>query len=485
MNIPHADMLEATRLTRAGKLTEATALLQRVLRGETGPDTASAPTGEAAHAPGGRISRIIDLTPDTIELTDPQPSSRTGQASGTGVSTRPAGGTPGNGPLAHARGAAQLPRPGQRGHPEPGIGGLARRSPAHAPDVVPDGGQFLAASYGNQAGSRAYKLYIPSGYHGQAVPLVVMLHGCTQSPDDFAAGTRMNVRRRGAHLPRGLSCPGRLRQRLEVLELVQPARPAAGQGEPSLIAGITRQVMRDYAVDPERVYVAGLSAGGAAAAIMGMAYPDLYAAIGVHSGLACGAASDLPSAFAAMSQGDAARARLRGMPDNRSRPSCSTAIGTARFIRATAIRSSRSRRVLPRACRPGLQRGRVPGGHAYSRTLHADARGQTMLEQWVIHGAGHAWSGGSPAGSYTDPRGPDAAREMLRFFLEHPAQTRHRLTEMALLPRCGNIFAVPPAGPVSGRGRCGRRRANGNMLLARVGEIRHCTFLPFHFLWSA
>ena len=178
--------------------------------------------------------------------------------------------------------------------------------------------------------------------------------------------------------------------------------------------------MRDYAVDPERVYVAGLSAGAAAAAIMGTTYPDLYAAIGVHSGLACGAASDLPSAFAAMSQGDA------------------LVRGSAVTVPTIVFHGDRDSTVHPRngdqviaqstSAATGLQtrveRGRVPGGHAYSRTLHADARGQTMLEQWVIHGAGHAWSGGSPAGSYTDPRGPDAAREMLRFFLEHPAQIR-------------------------------------------------------------
>jgi hypothetical protein len=189
----HSDMLEATRLTRAGRLTEATALLQRALRGGTGSDAAFGPAGEAAHAPAERGSRVIDLTPETIELTDHQASPRTGQASGTGASSRPAGLTPGT--------AQPHPRQVLRGfldrvkriHSEPSIAGLAKRSPVHAPDVVPDGGRFLVASYGNQAGSRVYKLYVPSRYHGQAVPLVVMLHGCTQSPDDFAAGTRMNV----------------------------------------------------------------------------------------------------------------------------------------------------------------------------------------------------------------------------------------------------------------------------------------------------
>src|SRR5205807_2552275 len=185
-----------------------------------------------------------------------------------------------------------------------GLPGLAKPLAVPTPDIVPDGAQFLARSYSNPAGNRAYKLYIPSRYHGQALPLVVMLHGCTQSPDDFAAGTRMNL------IAEEQTCL--------VVYPVQPSEANAakcwnwfrpsdqrrGQGEPSLIAGITRQVMRDYSVDRQRVYIAGLSAGAAAAAVMGATYPDLYAAIGVHSGLACGAANDLPSAFVAMRQGD-------------------------------------------------------------------------------------------------------------------------------------------------------------------------------------
>ena len=416
----HADMLEATRLTRAGRLADATALLQRALRSGTVPDTASGPTGEAAHAPAGRDSRIIDLTPDTIELTDSQPSSRAGQASGTGASSRPTGLTPGTAQPHLPQALRKFLERVKRIRPEPGIGGLARRSPAPAPDVVPDGGQFLAASYGNEAGSRVYKLYVPSGYRGQAVPLVVMLHGCTQSPDDFAAGTRMNALAEEHTCLVAYPAQASSANASKCWNWFRPSDQQRGRGEPSLIAGITRQVMRDYSVDPERVYVAGLSAGAAAAAIMGMTYPDLYAAIGVHSGLACGAAGDLPSAFTAMRQGEAVA--VRGSGEYR------------RMVPTIVFHGDQDSTVHPRNgdqvieqsratpmtdLRTTVQRGRVPGGHAYSRTLHADARGQVILEQWVIHGAGHAWSGGSPAGSYTDPQGPDAAREMLRFFLEH------------------------------------------------------------------
>ena len=171
------------------------------------------------------------------------------------------------------------------------------------------------------------------------------------------------------------------------------------QGEPSLIAGITRQVMRDYAVEPRRVYVAGLSAGGAAAAIMGATYPDLYAAIGVHSGLACGAAQRHAVRLRrdAAGRGRCAPARhgLRGGSGLRCRRSCFMAIRTAPSIRATAIWS------LPRRSPPPLRSTRrepaaCPADIAYSRTLHADPSGQPMFEQWVIHGAGHAWFGGSP-----------------------------------------------------------------------------------------
>ena len=253
-----------------------------------------------------------------------------------------------------------------------------------------------------------------------------MLHGCTQSPDDFAAGTRMNLIAEEQTCLVAYPAQPHEANAAKCWNWFRPSDQQRGQGEPSLIAGITRQIMRDYSVDPQRVYVAGLSAGAAAAAIMGATYPDLYAAIGVHSGLACGAANDLPSAFVAMRQGECqvhpGPAAFDGPGERRvSRPSFFMAIGTTQCIRATAIRSSRRR---TRNLQKKVHHGRVPGGHAYTRTLHTDASGRTILEHWEIHGAGHAWSGGSPAGSYTDPRGPDAAREMLRFFLEHRSLKR-------------------------------------------------------------
>ena len=151
---------------------------------------------------------------------------------------------------------------------------------------------------------------------------------------------------------------------------------------------------------------------------MGATYPDLYAAIGVHSGLACGAAGDLASAFAAMQSGSAANTRQlqQMMPAIVFHGDRDTTVNPRNGEHVVAqLRTSAAGEL-----RREVERGQTPGGHAFSRTLHIDANGVSLLEQWVVHGAGHAWSGGSSAGSYTDPRGPDASREMLRFFLEHP-----------------------------------------------------------------
>jgi poly(hydroxyalkanoate) depolymerase family esterase len=410
-------MLEATRLTREGRLTEASALLQRLFRGEEPADAAAATPHDIASTPAGRRPRIIDVNPETGETSD-------AAAGGAAAGRWPAGGL-GKTILPQMPEALRgfLDQINQGGLAQ-GLGGLTQGSMARAAEPLPNGAQFVAGSFSGDAGSRGYKLYIPSTYRGEAVPLVVMLHGCTQSPDDFAAGTRMNA------LAEEHAClvvyPGQTQaaNAQKCWNWFSPADQQRDQGEPALIAGITRQVMRDHAVDPRRVYVAGLSAGGAAAAIMGMAYSDLYAAVGVHSGLACGAARDIPSAFTAMRQG----AAIPQQPDRGS------ATGENRRLVPTIVfHADKDSTVHPRngdqviaqsgaagGLRTEVQRGQVPGGHAYSRTIHADADGRPVLEQWLVHGGGHAWSGGSSTGSYTDPRGPDASREMLRFFLEHP-----------------------------------------------------------------
>jgi poly(hydroxyalkanoate) depolymerase family esterase len=290
------------------------------------------------------------------------------------------------------------------------------------PITVPDGARFEERSYANAAGSRAYKLYVPSGYTGQALPLVIMLHGCTQSPDDFAAGTQMNALAEEQTFLVAYPAQTQAANMSKCWNWFSAGDQQRDHGEPSLIAGITRQIMTDFSVEHGRVYIAGLSAGGAAAAIMGATYPDLYAAIGVHSGLACGAARDIPSAFAAMKQGGSGSRR-----PGRSGGAVPTIVFHGDHD--TTVNPVNGDEVVAQAkasadLGTAVNRGQSPGGMGYTCTVHTDASGRAMLEQWVLHGAGHAWSGGSAAGSYTDPRGPDASREMVRFFLQHPTAPR-------------------------------------------------------------
>jgi poly(hydroxyalkanoate) depolymerase family esterase len=295
-----------------------------------------------------------------------------------------------------------------------GLREMAGDLPQNAKTSLPDGARFEEHTYANEAGSRRYKLFVPGRYCAEPLPLIVMLHGCRQSPDDFAAGTRMNeLAEEQGFL---VAYPGQppSANSSKCWNWFSAADQLRDRGEPSLIAGITRQITQELAVDPTRVYIAGLSAGGAAAVIMGSAYPDLYAAICVHSGLACGAAKDLPSAFAAM--------RLGGSPPpERARNLLPTIVFHG--DRDNTVNPLNGDQVIAQS-KAGMElhltisRGRSAGGTNYTRTVQADGSGRPILEQWVLHGAGHAWSGGSPAGSYTDPRGPDASREMLRFFLE-------------------------------------------------------------------
>lgn len=404
-------MLEATRLTREGRLAEATALLQRALQGEAPAQSATARRRDAAFSGTGPPTRIVDIDTRTGEVLDPD--GVTASSKSNGVEAYPWRAA------ASARKMAYLMPNALLGLTDP----VEQVVDFHARKPQPDGGQFATRSFRIGAQSLGYKLYTPSRTTSALMPLVVMLHGCKQSPDDFAAGTRMNMlaEERGCVI----AYPGQTRSAnaQKCWNWFSTADQQRDQGEPAMIAGITRQIMHDHAVDGQRVYVAGLSAGGAAAAIMGMAYPDLYAAIGVHSGLACGAAHDIPSAFTAMRQGatEAHQARKD-----------SSGNGGRRMVPTIVFHADRDGTVHPRNADQVLaQAGAsdslllathsdvVPGGHAYSRTIHSNTAGQTMLEQWVVHGGGHAWSGGSAEGSFTDPRGPDASREMLRFFLEH------------------------------------------------------------------
>ncbi|WP_233235472.1 PHB depolymerase family esterase [Bordetella sp. LUAb4] len=365
-------MQQATRLTQAGDLTAATAAIQAALRG-------GAPAANSVSALDE--SNIIDVQAREIPESTEAPA--------TTATTATTAATP-----------EKIVTP-------------ARPSPA-------SGDTFIAGSFRNAAGQRSYKLYVPPNAGARPMPLVVMLHGCTQDADDFAAGTAMNDAARA--------------QGFYVLYPVQPpqANPQKcwnwfkhnhqqqGRGEPAIIEGMTRSVMEAHAIDPQRVYVAGLSAGGAMAAILANAYPGLYAAAGVHSGLAPGVAADLPSALAAM-KGSGRPVPTQAGPgvptivfhgdrDATVHPNNAQAVVTACVGSSAQVETRRVE---------GVNNKRHSTKH-----LYRNPAGDIVAERWEIHGAGHAWAGGTANGSYTDQNGPDATAEMLRFFLEHSLVTR-------------------------------------------------------------
>ncbi len=288
------------------------------------------------------------------------------------------------------------------------------------------GGRFTTGQFHSHVGSLAYKLFVPSCYDGTPLPLVVMLHGCGQDADDFALGTGMNelAEQSGCLVAypqqsRGANWHG-------CWNWFDQANQLRGQGEPALIAGVTRKIMEDYAVDPAHVGVGGLSAGGAMAVIMGRTYPDLFTAVGCHSGLAHGSATDSHGAILAMRNGVDVAPLEQG--------TAGAGVPTIVFHgdRDTTVHLDNSHGVVrqsmasPRLCGGSAKVHRFEQAgnakRAFTRIVHRGAGGEVLAEQWTVHGAGHAWSGGSARGSYTDASGPDASREMLRFFLA-PAVT--------------------------------------------------------------
>ncbi len=392
MNMQLADgMRAAMRLIQSKKLMEATRAIQSALSSGEQP----APPAEYAETPRAIDGPVMDLTAEVIE-----PDVMTPSEGGAGL-------VPG----------LSLPRFN--------LEALKVARPTKIVEV-PDGAQFLSCSFACAAGSRDYKLYIPRNHSEGRRTLLVMLHGGAQDGDDFAVGTRMNERAEEHGFIVVYLSQSKAANASMCWNWFMPEHQKRGAGEPAIIAGLTREIVAGYDVDPGRVFVAGLSAGGAMAAVMAATYPELYDAVGVHSGLAFGAASDLPSAFAAMRGNGGARGRSRkprrgtidsprvrtivfhGDADNIVHPSNASGI----------IGESKAGERVERA------EARSSDGRAYTRTVIRDQTGVAVVEDWLLHGSGHAWSGGSAEGSYTDPRGPDASREMLRFFFDRSVDPR-------------------------------------------------------------
>ena len=375
-------MTRATELTKAGKLEEATALIQSLMQSQaTTEDTAPFTDTDALE---GTFSTLGDGVPEQVRAT-----------------------------------AAKSPLSARRGLGETLRNITSGGMPQHSilkptPSKLRDGAQLLSLTYRGAQGVREYRLYLPANQPEAPMPLVVMLHGCTQTPEDFAAGTGMNTLAEefGCVIAWPAQPQGANAQKC--WNWYRPEDQNRERGEPALLAGIVREVLRDHPTDPARVYIAGLSAGGAAAAIMGAAYPELFTAVGVHSGLPVGAAQDIPSAFAAMRSGGQGKGRKMGVP-----------VIVFHGLSDTTVHPDNGKAVAAQALQtwPELAQKRVSGiskgGYRYQQTRISTAQGHSMVEHWEIEGAGHAWAGGTTAGSFTDPKGPDASREMLRFFLQH------------------------------------------------------------------
>lgn len=391
-----ATMREATRALQNGRgngASAATAAIQRALH-KFMPNAAS-----TAHTPQNGV--MHDINPP------PQTHSRTADAA--------------NNFIADLMEGLHLPSgPNASSFQIPGL------HPHGVTDAEPEplaGGRFITESYTNHCGTRSYKLYIPTGYRGQSLPLVVMLHGCTQNPDDFAAGTGMNAIAEEKECFVVYPSQAQSANNSKCWNWFNTLDQQRYQGEPSIIAGITHDIIQTYHIDERQIFIAGMSSGGAMSVIMATTYPDLYAAAGIHSGLPYASAQDLPSALAAMKRGGAASSASRHSPHAKSVPLIvfhgdmdkTVHPRNGDHIIAQALPADIART----AAQPLTEQGKEPNGRAYKRTIHRDANGHPVAEHWVVHGSGHAWSGGSNRGSYTDPKGPDASREMMRFFSMH------------------------------------------------------------------
>jgi poly(hydroxyalkanoate) depolymerase family esterase len=390
MNDEHRTaMAEATALTRAGRLAEATALIQRTLRGTPATER-------------------VTVVPGEVVAPDEMPRDRKPEAGPprSGETRCPEGRL--RGLLREHLGRAVVPTPdlSQLSH----LAGTSAPAPPAGPALP---GETLVRTHRGAAGERPYTLYVPTTGTGPR-PLVVMLHGGTQTADDFAAATRMSALAEEHGFLVAYPEQSTSANAMRYWNWFQPGDQHRDGGEPAILAGIVADVATVHEVDRDRVYVAGFSAGAAMAAVLGATHPDVFAAVGVHSGLPHGCAQDVASAFAAMRDGARARPLDRPVPVITFHGDADTTVVAANATRV--VEQFSGRRATGCAT---TERG--PGRTAGRTVVRRD--GAVVAEQWTVHGSGHAWSGGAAGGSYTDPAGPDASAEMVRFFAEHPRRS--------------------------------------------------------------
>jgi len=297
-------------------------------------------------------------------------------------------------------------------------------------------GEFTAHDYASGTGNRAYKLYVPAPRSGRPRPLLMMLHGCQQDPDDFAAGTRMNELADAHGFLVAYPAQTSRANSACAWSWFEPLEQEREGAEPSQLAGIVGAIAEIHDLDMASVFVAGLSAGAAMAVILGETYPDIFAAVGAHSGLPWGAAHNVWTAFSAMQRDNPHGTKLRvGTAQTRARSAAWHGVPTIVFHgdsdRTVAVSNGdaiveQALHSFPAGTHALRQQAVLPRtstiGHDFTTTRYLDKAGRTRVESWAVHGGIHAWSGGSSEGSYTDPEGPDASAEMVRFFLGQHAR---------------------------------------------------------------
>jgi poly(hydroxyalkanoate) depolymerase family esterase len=359
-------MRRALEKTCASDPKAATAVIQAVLAGHLPPEEACGPCARLAG----------------IGVQGPDAANRSG--------------------FSHSRGMSGLPgmealralRPHGGASPLSGLTGTPGKAP---PAPVPDGARVEMRRHNSAHGARDYRLFVPSPREAEIAGLVIMLHGCTQSPEDFALGTGMDLAAEKAGFV--VAYPGQTGQHnaQSCWNWFRPEDQARDRGEPAILAALAESLAGEFDIGG-RVYVAGLSAGGAMTAVLAETHPHMFAAVGIHSGLPAGTARDLPSALLAM-QGQSTTGRALQIPSIVFHGTIDTVVSPRN---ATAL--------VPGS---GVETRHEGDGRSWSRLTTQDGS-----ELWLIDGAGHAWSGGNAGGSYTDPAGPDASGEMLRFFLQ-------------------------------------------------------------------
>lgn len=403
-------MSRALEQTRAGNGAEAARIIQEALAGNHIPDAAPPTRGQTA--PSSRPTDQIEDA-EVLEVSPPRRAARAGHTM-AGGNPVPAAASPfgavdlqqmlGRLGCMGPQGATSLPQ------------GMPLMPSRNAQPQVPQGARYETRSFISTHGSRDYRLFLPSTISEGAKGLVLMLHGCTQNPDDFACGTDMNSHAEKSGLIVVYPHQTRAQNAQGCWNWFRPQDQRAEAGEAALLAALVEAVAAEFAVPQGGIFAAGLSAGGAMAATLAAVHPTLFAAVGVHSGLPHGAAHDVPSAFAAM-RGQGGRTKAGGDGSVRMIIFHGTADATVHPSNAEKLVSAAGPALRGASRR---ENGKSAGGRSYSCTVVEGGDGTPLIESWRIEGAAHAWSGGRPDGSYTDPAGPDASAEMVRFFLNQP-----------------------------------------------------------------